>query len=433
MDFDAIFNDLINNTPRELTPYVTNEQGYFLAHPNKEKTFSFEFEKEEKIQDIYKNIELRGSDVRDFEFTENALGNVMHVVRTYYDPAQPSKFLAVMLATSSYNLQSGADLLRQNSYIIIGFLVLISLFVSGILVFKLMRPLQLIVKASDELANGNKISELPITSADEIGELARSFDHMRHQIEEKEREIIMKQGQMHHANKMASLGEVAAGMAHEINSPIQAINMTAQRVQRQLKKNMPVDDIDSSMERIINSVSKVSKIIDSLRKVSRDSTNDNFIQVGVSTLIEDIERMTEERFKVNNIKFEVKYNNTSTDQQIQCQSMQISQVLMNLVNNAIDAIENVEDKWIIISIKKNEDKLFISVTDSGETIPESIVEKMFEPMFTSKDVGKGTGLGLSISKEIALKHNGLLYLDTKSTGTCFILELPVIHIDNDTT
>lgn len=428
MTFNEIFNGLIRNTPRELTPYVTNEDGYFLAHPDKTMTYGFDLGNEHKVQNIYKNFDMRkNSDLRDTEFTIETAKDVVHIVKAHYDPTQDDRFFSVMSATSHENLQSGSKQLMYQNFMIMGLLVFISLIVARLLASRLMRPLQAISKASEDLAKGHEVLNLPVESRDEIGELARSFDYMRHQLEEKKRELIVSQGHVHHANKLASLGEMASSMAHEINSPIQTINLIAQRVQRQLKKNIPAEDIDASMQKITNSVKKISDIIDSLRMVSRDSTSDDFTDTTISELVRDVINMTEERFKVNNIHFDVNYHDISEDTLLQCQRLQISQVLINLVNNAYDAIQHIEPKWIHIDINKLSDKIQFSITDSGTGISNKIADRIFEPMFTTKDIGKGTGLGLSISHDIVSKHNGRLYIDIESSHTRFIMELPVTH------
>jgi len=429
MEFGSIFNNLIANTPRELTPYVTNEDGYFLAHPDLSQTFGFDLGHEKTIHLMYPGFSLNKSkDLRDTEFTTEINDNVIHVVKTQYDKSHSEKFFAIMLSTSKENLHSGALQLKYQSYLIILLLVLLSIVIASILASRLMRPLRLISIAADDLAHGRDVTGLPVNSGDEIGELARSFDDMRHQLEDKERELIVSQGRVHHASKMASLGEMASAMAHEINSPIQTINLIAQRVQRQMQKDFSADDIDQSMSKITASVKKISDIIDSLRKVSRHSTEDEFSEVRIKELLQDSVNMTEERFKVNNIDFSINYHNTSENTLLQCQRLQVSQILINLINNAYDAIQTCDEKWIKIDIQQISDKIRFSVSDCGKGISSEILEKVFEPMYTTKEVGKGTGLGLSISRDIVLKHNGLLYIKKESPNTCFVLELPIIHI-----
>jgi len=428
MSFKQIFRDLIKNTPIELIPYVTNEDGYFLAHPNKKMTYGFEFENNNKIQTLYDDFELNDhKDIRDTEFTVISNSDVIHVVKAFFDPSDEERFFAVMLATSYKNLEAQSAKLTYNNYILTSLLIIISLIVASLLASRLLKPLRLITKAAEDLAQGYVVLNLPIDSNDEIGELARSFEDMHHQLKDKEKELILSQGRVHYSSKMASLGKMAASMAHEINTPIQTINLVAERVQRQLKKNMSHEEINSSMDKILNSVNKVSDIIDSLRKVSRDSSADPFANVEIKTLMEDSVNMTKERFKVNNIAFEIKYHDISQNTRIQCQSLQISQVIINLINNAYDAIEKLDEKWITIDIYQIPEKLQISITDSGEGISDEIIDKIFEPLYTSKEIGKGTGLGLSISRDIVVNHHGVLYVDKVSKNTRFVIELPFVQ------
>ncbi|MCW8922167.1 MAG: ATP-binding protein [Gammaproteobacteria bacterium] len=430
MSFDAIFNNLIENTPKELIPYVINEQGYFLAHPVRAMTYGFDLGNEITIKDVYPDFDLdMNDDLRVHEYTQVINGDVVQVVKTHYDPELHDRYFLVILATSHDNLQSGAKQLRQQSFIIMGLLVTISLVATAVLATRLMRPMRLISKAAEDIACGREVSNLPVDSRDEIGELARSFDDMQHQLEDKERELLISQGHVHHANKMAALGEMAAGMGHEINSPIQAICFIAQRVQRQLEKDISKDEINAAMEKINNNVKKISDIINSLSKVSRYSTDDDFVDTRIGDLIADTINMTEERFKLNNVKLEVNYHEVSENLIIQCQRLQINQVLINLVNNAYDAIRESDGKWIKVDIRRRANFLQIAITDSGLGIPEELVDRIFEPMFTTKDIGKGTGLGLSISNDIVSKHNGQLYVDKSAKHTRFVIDLPIVHIE----
>jgi len=432
MRLDNIFRRFIENTPKELMPYVINKDGYFLSHPDRSMTFGFDLKNENKIQDIYKSFDIMNSeDVRNKEFSVATNGEVLYVVKVRYDSLQKENYLSVMLSTKSKDLQSESIALKNKSVVIMLILVVISFFIATVLTSKVLNQLRLVSKASRELARGSKINDIPVFSNDEIGEVAKSFNFMRRELEDKEHELVISQGRAHHANKLASLGEIASGIAHEVNSPIQAINLIAQRVQRLLKKNISSDEIDSSMENISNNVSKVSGIIDSLRNVSRDSTEDQFISVSVRDIISDAINLTEERFKINNVKFEVNFVNLSENNLIQCQRLQISQVLINLINNSYDAIKDLENKWITINIRKLKDKIEIAIEDSGTEFNKELKNKIFEPMFTTKDIGKGTGLGLSISREIVTKHNGQLYIDDKCENTRFILEIPFMHEVNN--
>jgi signal transduction histidine kinase len=111
-----------------------------------------------------------------------------------------------------------------------------------------------------------------------------------------------------------------------------------------------------------------------------------------------------------------------------CQPVEISQTLLNLLNNAFDVIEKLEERWIRIQIDKKDDYLTMSVINSGPKIPDAVVEKIFQPFFTTKGVGKGTGLGLSISKNIIERHNGTLSVDNSCQNTKFDIRIPSSRI-----
>jgi C4-dicarboxylate-specific signal transduction histidine kinase len=113
---------------------------------------------------------------------------------------------------------------------------------------------------------------------------------------------------------------------------------------------------------------------------------------------------------------------------IECQSTQISQVLLNLLNNAFDAVQGLDSKSVRITIRDLGDRAEIRVADSGPGIPPEIAKKILEPFFTTKEVGKGTGLGLSISLGIVKSHAGTLILDSTKSHTEFVVTLPKRHI-----
>ena len=233
---------------------------------------------------------------------------------------------------------------------------------------------------------------------------------------------------MHQINKMTSLGEMASGMAHEINNPIHEINMIAERVIRRGNKSNSTE-VEDAMRQVINSVKHISGIIDSLRNVSRDSQNDSFELTLVGDIITDVINLTKQRCTKENISLKITYVGDCCDvAKFDCQRLQITQVLINLVNNSFDAISKLKDKWVIINIDTNGEDLFISVTDSGHGIIPELQQKIFEPMYTSKDIGEGTGLGLSISSAIVQRHNGQLTYNDRSENTQFILQIPIRNL-----
>ena len=223
--------------------------------------------------------------------------------------------------------------------------------------------------------------------------------------------------------KMSSLGEMASGIAHEINNPLSVILMKSLQIKSHLnKENINKDQIIEELIKIENTTKRIAKIIKGLKSFSRNSDKDPLQKVNVNDIINDTLELCSEKLKSKSINLE---KNTSFNPTISCQPIQISQVFMNLVQNSIDAIEKHELPWIKITTQQDSDKVKIYFTDSGLGISDDVVEKMMQPFYTTKDIGKGTGLGLSITKGIIEDHNGEFYYDKTNPNTTFVVTLPI--------
>ncbi|MFZ3230801.1 MAG: ATP-binding protein [Pseudobdellovibrio sp.] len=229
------------------------------------------------------------------------------------------------------------------------------------------------------------------------------------------------------SSRMALLGEMGAGIAHEINSPLTIINSTIKKIMRDIHgENFEKTEIIKKLETLESTTHRVAKIIKGLRTFARDGEGDPFEKVLLKSILDDSLELCEARLRSANIEY--RQPNVSNDLFLECRATQISQVIINLISNSRDAIESLEERWIKVEVNELEDKIVLSVTDSGKGIPEELHEKILNPFFTTKAVGSGTGLGLSISKGIIEAHNGKIYYDSKNFHTRFVAELPKIHI-----
>ncbi|MCX6118736.1 MAG: ATP-binding protein [Proteobacteria bacterium] len=225
------------------------------------------------------------------------------------------------------------------------------------------------------------------------------------------------------AAKLASLGEVAGGIAHEINNPLAIISGQSLMLAKKLKSGvLTFEEAERITENIGRTIVRIQNIVDGLRKHSRDDSLEQSKQINVITVVEEASAFCSERMRKSSIELKM-LTNPNEDMTIMGRDVQLSQVFVNLISNSIAAIKGMNSPWIEISISKTNGKILIAFTDSGSGIPTSMQEKIFQPFFTTKDIGEGTGLGLSISKGIIESHAGSLRLNHLHNNTQFIVEL----------
>lgn len=227
------------------------------------------------------------------------------------------------------------------------------------------------------------------------------------------------------ASRLASLGEMAGGIAHEINNPLQAILSSAEKQLIKIRnQKVDISNMTTSLKLIVETSKRIAKIIHGLRSFSHGGARESFESVQIDIILNNTLSFCLERFKNHEVCF--KMSRTPKDLSLRCCPTQISQVLLNLLNNAFDAIKELDEKWIALEVYERDEFVEIQISDSGVGIQNEVQEKIFFPFFTTKDIGEGTGLGLSISKGIIDSHNGRVYLDKESPNTKFIVLLPKI-------
>ena len=226
------------------------------------------------------------------------------------------------------------------------------------------------------------------------------------------------------SSKLSAIGEMAGGIAHEINNPLSIINAKAYRLKKKLSdESFTKEMILTELNDVISTTDRIAKIINGLKLISRDSKTDPMEETSIKNVIEDTLGLCKEKFKFSEIDLRLNFD-TINDVVILGRSYQLSQVLLNLFNNSFDAILPLEDKWIDLRADVNDNILTLEIKDSGPVINQELKSKIMQPFFTTKEVGKGTGLGLSISKKIIEDHNGKLDL-LDSDITTFRIELPL--------
>jgi signal transduction histidine kinase len=224
-------------------------------------------------------------------------------------------------------------------------------------------------------------------------------------------------------SRLASIGELAAGVGHEINNPLAIAVGSLSSLKRELGGLLEENKYYSNIKKAHK---RIKKITDGLREFSRDDKD--YVPVDISKTLVDSVNFVKQIFNSAGIKLTVEVLTTS-DYFVAGVKSELQQVFMNLLSNAKDAIEDQERKEIYVSITEKGENIKIEFRDTGAGIPSEIQDKVFDNFFTSKDVGKGTGIGLALVQQIVTRHQGEIYFETKSgVGTSFFLELPISKV-----
>jgi len=272
--------------------------------------------------------------------------------------------------------------------------------------------------------NGNEIP-VEMTAAiiydDEGNETATMaiYNDLRKKLE-MEKKLKTAEKQLAKSEKMASLGQLAAGVAHEINNPLTGILFNASLILESMDENHP---FRSDIEYIIEDANRCKDIVKSLLVYSRQRDSEKNI-VQINDIVEQSLRLIRDQKTFGNIEIVKEFSDEMM--LVEADSNKLSRVFINLIINAADAM-NGNGKIVIRTYRNKLDKrVFCEIEDTGPGIDEKNLSKIFDPFFTTKEVGKGTGLGLSISYGIIEEHGGKISVKkTGKDGTTFLIELPL--------
>ena len=309
--------------------------------------------------------------------------------------------------------------------IVVGLIIIFIAAVSGVVVSrKFTAPLESLSAAVRKVARGDFDVNVDIQSRDEIGQLSTSFNDMADELMARERSLKSAQLALVQSEKMAAVGTLSAGLAHEVKNPLSAVLGYAQLSKRKLSQP---EVLKKHLDTIESETRRCNEIIGNLMQFSRQEKGE-FTDVTINKVVEKSVGIVDHQLGLNNVHVNMEL--APDIPEIIGNSNQLQQVLMNLAINAQQAMDP-DGGTVDIATYCDGDNVYISVSDTGPGISEEVAERIFEPFYTTKAAGKGTGLGLSVTYGIIRDHKGDIRVEkAHSGGARFIIELP-LHITRE--
>ena len=297
----------------------------------------------------------------------------------------------------------------------------LALIIASALATNILRPLRHLRQASQEIAGGNLDTRVDMgpQASDEFVEVADAFNTMAVSIKERDEQLQENARKMTESKKLATLGQLAAGIAHEINNPLGGILMYSHMLREDLKQEQNRENV----EKIGRQADRCKKIVKGLLDFARQ-TKPERTESNLNLVLNEVIALLEHQAIFHNIEIVKDYNPSVPLLNFDVTQMQ--EVFMNLIHNAAQAMDGKGMLTIVTEIVEDGRAVRIEVRDTGPGIAGDTLNKIFEPFFTTKEVGRGTGLGLSIAYGIVERHHGQIWVESElGKGTSFFVKLPV--------
>ena len=299
--------------------------------------------------------------------------------------------------------------------------MIIALIVSSFLAKGILQPIKQLIFASHQWADGNLDYRVETTQKDEIAELTGTFNMMASSL--KERDERLKEyahQQIMKSERLATLGQLAAGVAHEINNPLGAILMYSHLSLEEMETE---DPRRKNLEKVAGEAARCKNIVRGLLDFARQS-EPNAEEADANEILKRTLSVLQNQAQFQNIKIAATFSPSLPKAMMD--SGQIQQVFTNIILNAAEAVEGEGELTVATRTANGDEFVEIQFTDTGCGIPRENLAKIFDPFFTTKEVGRGTGLGLAVSFGIIARHQGTIEVKSSpGKGTTFIVRLPL--------
>lgn len=332
--------------------------------------------------------------------------------------------------------------MRSSMFWITILIVLVAMLATSMFVRMAIRPINALVAATGRVASGDYDCKVEGTRNDEIGDLATSFNQMTGDLKSSRAALVEKdlleaaivelketQQQLVQAGKMAAIGQLAAGVAHEINNPLAGIMGYAQLASEQLRsrgeaglKGPDLAKFQTYVENMEKQSQRCKQIVQNLLRFARASSKEETEPLDVNEIL--LETLSFVSHQMTSLQIEVEPRLQASLPAIQGHAGKLQQVFTNLLINAVQAIG--EAGQIVVETATVGGSVAVYIRDSGEGIPEENLDKIFEPFFTTKEIGQGTGLGLSVTYGLVQNMGGRIEVESQiGRGTTFTLKFPI--------
>ncbi len=371
-------------------------------------------------QEVYEQVLVRGLSWIDRAFVVN------NWYITAYEPIKNLKGEIIGILYVGILEEKFTDMKKRAIALFLGITVagmIIAIIVSGFLAKGILGPIKRLVFASHQWAKGDLEYRVKVTPKDEVGELGETFNLMASSLKERDKKLKeYAEQQIMKSERLATLGHLAAGVAHEINNPLGAVLMYI---------HLALEDMEvkglvrKNLKKAVSEASRCKDIVKGLLDFARQ-TEPRFEELNVNEVLERTLSLVENQALFQNVKI-TKVISPSLSK-VMMDASQIQQVFTNIIINAAEAMGGKGELSVVTRMKPEEESIEIEFTDTGCGIPRENLDRLFDPFYTTKEIGHGTGLGLSVSHGIITRHRGNIEVKSEvGKGTTFIIRLPIKH------